>query len=108
MCGGKALTAMLLIIGTIRLPAENLDLARPVMAEMLCASRAEDGCLAYSYAEDVLEPGLIHVSELWRDRAALDRHFASEHIARWRAEWPRLGIGNRDLKVCEVGEARSV
>ena len=99
---------MLLIIGTIRLPPDKLDIARPVMAEMLHASRAEDGCLAYSYAEDVIEPGLIHVSELWRDQAALDRHFASDHIARWRAEWPRLGIGDRDLKVYEVGEPHSV
>jgi quinol monooxygenase YgiN len=99
---------MLLIIGTIRLPAEKLDLARPVMAEMLRASRAEDGCLGYNYAEDVIDPGLIHVSELWRDRAALDRHFASDHIARWRAEWSRLGIGDRDLRAFEVGEARSV
>ncbi len=98
---------MLLIIGTIRLPAENLDLARPVMAEMLRASRAEDGCFDYSYAEDVIEPGLIHVSELWRDQEALDRHFASPHIARWRAAWPDLGIGGRNLKVYEVGEPRS-
>lgn len=97
---------MLLIIGTIRLPAENLDLARPVMAEMLRASRAEDGCLDYGYAEDVLDPGLIRVSELWRDQEALDRHFASSHIARWRAEWPRLGIGERNLEVYEVGEPR--
>lgn len=99
---------MLLIIGTIRLPAEKLDSARPVMAGMLLASRAEDGCLDYSYAEDVLEPGLIHVSELWRDQAALDRHFASDHIARWRAAWPDLGIGERNLRVYEVGEPRPV
>ncbi len=99
---------MLLITGTIRLPAAQLDLARPVMAEMLRASRAEDGCLDYSYAEDVIEPGLIHVTERWRDQAALDRHFASDHIARWRAEWPRLGIGGRDLNVYEVGEPRPV
>ena len=99
---------MLLIIGTIRLPAEKLDLARPAMSAMLRASRAEDGCLDYSYAEDVIEPGLIDVSELWRDQAALDRHFASAHIARWRAEWPGLGIGERNLCVDEVGEPRPV
>ena len=99
---------MLLIVGTIRLPAGKLESARPVMAEMLRASRAEDGCLDYSYAEDVLDPGLIRVSELWRDREALDRHFASAHVARWRAEWPRLGIGERNLKVYEVGDPRPV
>jgi len=99
---------MLLIIGTIRLPADRLDDARPAMAAMIGASRAEDACLAYSYAEDVLEPGLIHVHELWRDRAALDRHFAAPHIATWRASWPELGIGDRDLVGWNVGDPQPV
>ncbi|MBB2970505.1 putative quinol monooxygenase [Mesorhizobium sp. RMAD-H1] len=98
---------MLLIIGTIRLPPENLRAARPVMARMVSASRAEDGCEEYSYAEDVLDPGLVHVKEMWRDQAALDRHFASEHLAEWRAEWPKLGIGERNLRVYEVGHPRA-
>ncbi|MGE8318371.1 MAG: putative quinol monooxygenase [Comamonas sp.] len=97
---------MLLIVGTVRLPAENLDRARPAMRAMVEASRAEPGCLEYGYAEDVLVPGLVHVKELWRDQAALDAHFASTHIAAWRAAWPALGIGDRDLRVYEVGEPR--
>jgi len=99
---------MLLIVGTIRLPPENLGHARPVIAEMLRARRAEDGCFDYSYAEDVIEPGLIRVTELWRDQTALDGHFASPHIARWRAEWPRLGIGERNLRVYELSAPQAV
>ncbi len=98
---------MLLIVGTVRLPPERLDEARDAMRAMILASRAEDGCLGYGYAEDVLEPGLIHVKEFWRDRAALDRHFASAHIAAWRAAWPRLGVHGRDLVLYEVGEAQA-
>jgi len=97
---------MLLIIGTIRLPAENVPAALPAMTAMVEGSRAEAGCIDYGYAQDVLDPGLIHVKELWRDQAALDRHFASAHIAAWRAAWPALGIGERDLRLYEVGEPR--
>jgi len=97
---------MLLIIGTFRLPAHRLKAARPVMTRMIEASRAESGCIAYDYAEDVLEPGLIHVKELWTDQTALDRHFASAHIAAWRATWPSLGIGERNLRVYDVGDSR--
>lgn len=97
---------MLLIVGTVRLPPENLSKARPIMASMVAASRAEDGCEESCYAEDVLEPGLIHVKEMWCDQQALDRHFASEHIAEWRSAWPGLGIGDRNLRVYEVGEPR--
>lgn len=97
---------MLLIVGTVRLPAQNLGAARPIMKRMADASRAEEGCVEYGYAEDVFDPGLIHVKEIWTDQAALDRHFASTHIAEWRAAWPSLGIGDRDLRVYEVAEPR--
>lgn len=97
---------MLLIVGTIRLPAENLTEARPVMKRIVEASRAEDGCLEYSYAEDLFEPGLIHIRELWTEQAALDLHFTTDHVADWRAAWPELGIGERNLRIYEVGEPR--
>ena len=56
----------LLILGTLRLPPENLIEAKRVMASMIAASRGEDGCIDYAYAQDVADPGLIRVSELWR------------------------------------------
>lgn len=98
---------MLLIVGTVRLPPENLERARPAMLAMAEASRAEVGCLEYGYAEDVFVPGLIHVKELWSDQSALDAHFASTHIQAWRAVWPALKIGDRDLRVYEVGQPRA-
>jgi len=94
---------VLLIVGTIRLPAEKLAAALPAMRAMIEASRAEDGCTHYSYAADVLDPGLVHVKEVWHDRPALDRHFASDHIALWRTSWPALAICDRDLVIYEVG-----
>jgi quinol monooxygenase YgiN len=97
---------MLLILGTVRLPPGNLAAARPAMRRMVDASRAEEGCVEYGYAEDVFDPGLIHVKELWTDQAALDHHFGSSHIAEWRAAWPDLGISDRDLRVYDVGEPR--
>ena len=84
-----------------------MEAARPVMKRMADASRAEEGCVEYNYAEDVFDPGLIHVKELWVDQPALDRHFATEHLADWRQAWPSLSIGERNLRVYEVGEPRS-
>jgi quinol monooxygenase YgiN len=97
---------MLLIVGTVRLPAHNMEAARPIMKRMAEASRTEEGCIEYGYAEDVLEPGLIHVKEMWTDQSALDSHFSSIHIAEWRATWPRLGIGDRNLNIYDVGAPR--
>ena len=99
---------MLLILGTVRLPVNLLDAARLSMASMIEASRAEAGCLEYSYAEDVLDRGLIHVKERWTDREALDKHFHSAHIAVWRAAWPSIGIRERNLHLYEVGEPEPI
>ena len=76
------------------------------MQRMVSASRAEPGCLEYSYAQDVFDPGLIRITEVWSDRAALDAHFASLHIATWRASWRSLGIGERNLVLYEAGEPK--
>ena len=95
---------MLLIVGTVRIPVDRLSAAQAIMAEMIAASRAEAGCLEYSYAEDVLDRGLIHIMERWKDRKALDEHFKSAHLAEWRAAWPSIGIGERNLLLYEIGE----
>ena len=95
---------MLLIVGTVRIPRENVARARPAVARMIEATREEEGCVHYAFAEDVLEPGLIHLHEVWRDRAALEAHFASAHMAEWRAAGRDVGIRDRNLRVYEVGE----
>lgn len=95
---------MLLIVGTIRLPPQRLAEARPAMRAMIDASRAEPGCIQYSYAEDVIDAGLMHVTELWDTRAHLQAHFRSDYIAAWRAQWAGLEISGRNLTLYEVGE----
>lgn len=96
----------LVIAGTVRIPPENLGRFKPHMEKMLAASRAEDGCLVYSYAEDVAEPGLIRVFEAWRDQAALDAHFQTAHMADWRAAWPQFGVSDRRLSLYEIAAER--
>jgi len=99
---------MLLIVGTVRVPAENLAAARPTMRRMVEASRAEPGCMLYTYAEDMFDPGLIRVTEMWADQTALDRHFSAAHLAEWRAAWPALGIGDRDLILYDAAAPRAI
>ena len=98
----------LLIAGTVRLPPENLERFKPHMQAMLSASRAEDGCLEYSYAEDVAEPGLIRVFETWRDQAALDAHFQTPHMATWRSHWPEFQVSDRRLTLYEIAAERAL
>ena len=99
---------MILIVGTVRLPPENIARARPAMAAMVTASRAEDGCLEYAYSEDLLVPGLVRVTEIWRDREALKAHFLTAHMGAWRATFPALNITDRNLSLYEAGEPEPI
>ena len=64
--------------------------------------------MEYSYAEDLFDPALIHVKELWNSQQALDRHFASDHLVQWRAAWGNLEIGHRSLRVFQVDAGQPV
>jgi len=68
----------------------------------------EDGCLTYSYAEDVSEPGLIRVFEQWRDGDCLAAHFTTAHMRKWVEERAGFGLFGRDIRTWEVGEGKPV
>ena len=99
---------MILVIGAFRLPPENLAAALPMAQRVVEATRAEDGCIAYSYAQDLFDPGLIHVSEKWRDREALAAHFKSAHMQAWMAERASLNLTERNIRVFESDEGVAV
>jgi quinol monooxygenase YgiN len=97
---------MVVIIGNIRIPPANMADARPVMAALVAATRLEDGCARYSFAEEVAEPGLILIAEAWRDHEALAAHARSAHVAAWRMAGAELGVFDRNLMVYEAGDPR--
>lgn len=97
---------MVIVMGTVRVDPDAIERLRPAMEAMMAASRAEDGCLTYAYALDLLEPGLVRVSELWTDRAALEAHFKTAHMAVWRAALAGQ-IRERDIKLYEAGDGES-
>ncbi|WP_298302368.1 putative quinol monooxygenase [uncultured Erythrobacter sp.] len=88
---------MIVVLGSFRIPPSMTDVIRPAMEAMVRGSLAEEGCIEYSYALDVLDPGLVRVLERWRDRAALEAHLRTVHIAEWRAQCSALAISEREL-----------
>ena len=94
---------MIAVLGHFRLPPGRVDEAREPMARVIAATRAEQGCIAYSYAEDALEPGLFRVMELWESRALLTAHFKAPHMARWIEEREALGLFDREIAAYELG-----
>ena len=98
----------LIVAGTFRVPPENVEPLRPHMRDVTEATRLEDGCIVYSYGEDMGDPGLIRVFEVWRDQACLDAHFKSAHMAHWQTVRAGFGLHDRQLKVYEIAAERAL
>ena len=96
------------VAGSFRVPVENLEAIRPLMRAVIASTVQEDGCLTYSYAEDVSEPGLIRVFEQWRDGDCLAAHFTTAHMRKWVEERAGFGLFGRDIRTWEVGEGKPV
>ena len=93
---------MIVLTGTVRIPVDKLDQARPLMKALIEATRQEDGCLSYSFGQDVVDPGRIVIAEAWRDGACLGAHLNAPHFIAWRDAGAALGVFDRQLTVYEA------
>ena len=99
---------MIAIVWQFRMPVESLAVARPLMRAVVEATRAEEGCIEYNYAEDVLDPGLIRVSEVWDSYEQLMAHMATPHMKTWGEERIALGLSGRSITAYTVTDAQQV
>lgn len=100
---------MIQINGTIRLAPGTIANAGDTLEAiktMVAASRAEDGCFDYTFAQDLSDPDVLIVYERWRDRDALAAHGSSPHMAAFRkmlAANPPVGS---NLRIYETDEGQ--
>lgn len=76
---------MLIVISvTLVVPTAELSSFLPVVKTLVEASRREEGVIAYTFAQDLFQPELIRIFEVYRDRTAFDAHITSAHFRAWR------------------------
>ena len=76
---------MIIVTGEARFGEGEIARLREAFADNIAATRAEEGCLHYSYAVDIADPNLLHISEQWRDEAAVDAHMTAPHMGPFMA-----------------------
>ena len=88
---------MLIVLAEATLGEGALEAGREALTTMIGASRKEEGCIAYSYAVDVLDPASIIIVEKWVDDAALAFHFSTPHMAAFQQ-----ALAGLDIKITEL------
>lgn len=88
---------MLIVLAKAQVGEASMAAAKAAIADMVAASNAEEGCIAYAFTQDVLDPSVLHIVEKWKDETALAAHFATPHMAAFGA-----AIAQLDFKVIEA------
>lgn len=99
---------MIILAGSIRIPPENLERARPHLEAIVDGTRTEPGCIAYSFAHDVKNRGLVRIFEIFSNAEALAAHRASPHMAAWRAVRADLGVGERNMAQYDIAKFEKI
>jgi quinol monooxygenase YgiN len=100
------LTPTVAVMGTLRFPPDRVAEVLPHLRLLVEATRKHDGCVAYDVALDPFDARVIRFSELWPDRAALERHLTAPHIAPWRTAARASGLLTRSFKAYDVTSSR--
>ncbi|WP_341712827.1 putative quinol monooxygenase [Erythrobacter sp.] len=97
---------MIQINGTIKLASGSGQEIIDALIKMAHTSRAEDGCLDYTFARDLTDPDTLVLYERWRDRAALDAHFVSPHMAEFQKALAAGPGAERNIRLYETDDGQ--
>ena len=75
---------MIVVNAIIESTEENIAGMKDAIAVMEEKSRAESGCIDYTFAVELNRPSVLRITEKW-DQAALQAHFGEPHMANFQA-----------------------
>lgn len=99
---------MIIVVGEVRFGSGEIERLKGDFARAIAATRVEDGCDHYAYAVDLLDPDLLHVTERWRDAAALDAHMATPHVAELARLLHEAQVETISIRAYETGEMKTL
>ena len=100
---------MVIVEGFVRMQnAGDFETVRMAAEAQIAASRAEGGCIDYTYAIDVLDPTIMRVLERWESWDALEAHFKEPHMLVWRDALADVTFLERTIRAHEVSTTRAL
>ncbi len=79
---------MVNVIVILEIDPSKIDDFLSVALENAAASREEPGCLRFEVSQDTAKPNFFALSESYTDQAAMEAHYTTPHVAKWREKSP--------------------
>jgi len=89
----------ILVAGCLKFEGQDCAAIIRGGARFIADSLCEEGCIAYRWAVDPIEPDLIHVFEEWESERALGRHFQDASYQAMRAHLESHRLTGFDVKI---------
>ncbi len=96
---------MIVIAGSLIIDPAQRDAAAAAAAEMMEATLQEVGCHAYQFSFAVDDASKVCIFEEWEDQDALDAHFATPHMATFRASSGGFITGRGTITKYEIASS---
>ncbi len=81
---------MIISHGKFIIRENQLENAKQAMKKMAELSAREPGCISYDYYFSLTNPGIVMLFQEWESIAAINKHFATEHMSEFLAILPDL------------------
>ena len=99
---------MIVVVGRVQTDAQRRDALVQAGEAVAAASRQEAGCLGYRLYAATEDPLAFVFIEEWKDDAALQAHFGTEHVAAFMRTIAPLVTAPPDVQFHEVASTRDL
>lgn len=93
---------MILALGDVYAQVTRREEAKTLMRDTQRRAREEQGCISYTFAELLDDPGHFLLVQQWDDQASLDAHYRSPAFAEYQARISPLLVRTSELQVHTV------
>ena len=96
---------MIIVLAVVESSQQNIDTLKSAIEVMEQKSRAEDGCIDYTFGVELNRPGVVRITERWESLDALAAHFQQPHMADFRAamaEHPPASVTAQFFEASEI------
>ena len=90
------------VAGYIKIAPKDRAAFAKVLQAHVPSVRKKGGCIAYTFAVDVVDPNVVRMSEAWRDQQSFETHLADDEFQGVRKELVHIEFIERSVQRCNV------
>jgi quinol monooxygenase YgiN len=97
-----------IVAGYVKVAPRDREALVKVLQAHVPRVQSKDGCIAYTFAVDVMDPDMVRMSEAWRDRQSLERHLADDEFQAVQKQLVHIEFVGRSVQRYDVSSVTDI